>query len=264
LWRAAQDFNGENSTKNAFVLKDHLDTSFPWPYVQIAGVSSLDEALLCAGVGATALGFTLALPSGVHDGLTTAKAAKIIKRLPSGILPVVITYLREADSASDLANQVGAEAVQFHGGLPESQLLRFRRLCPGLKTIGLVTVKDESSIQTAASLSPPLWDAIILDSFHPETGRTGATGLTHDWAVSAAIVRKSPLPVILAGGLNPGNVADAIATVRPYGVDAHTGLENPDGARNFDKIRAFITASRAALRRLSPRNTPHSSCNGPH
>lgn len=232
------------------MLKDHRDNPFPTPYVQIAGVSSLDEALLCAGVGATALGFTLALPSGVHDGLTVAKTAKIIKRLPPRILPVVITYLRDADSAADLANQVGAGAVQFHGGMPEPELQRFRRLCPGLKTIGLVTVKDESSIQSAASFRPPFWDAVILDSFHPETGRTGATGLTHDWAVSAAVARRSPLPVILAGGLNPDNVAYAIAIVRPYGVDAHTGLENPDGARNFDKIRAFVTASRAALRLL--------------
>ncbi len=76
-------------------------------------------------------------------------------------------------------------------------------------------------------------DAIILDTYDPETGRGGATGKTHDWDLSRAIVEAVAAPVILAGGLTPANVAEAVRRVRPWGVDVHTGVEEPDGTRSL-------------------------------
>lgn len=197
------------------------------------------------------MGFTLGLPHGVHDGLTSQKAAFIVSRLSEDILPVVITYLTSADAVCRLVHVVRGAAIQLHGGMNETELRRFRSMCPNVRTIGRVTVAGEHAIKNAIQFRPPLWDAIILDSSDPRTGRIGATGLVHDWGVSARIVKAALLPVILAGGLNPDNVAEAIERVRPHGVDAHTGLEEPDGTRNFAKIKGFARAATKAFQRNS-------------
>jgi phosphoribosylanthranilate isomerase len=226
---------------------------YPWPpRIQAAGVSTLEEALFCHKVGVDAIGFTLGLPDGPHDGLTPEKAGAIAADLPPGVLPVVITYVDRANAACELAIITKSEAIQFHGGISEKDLVNFRRNCPDVRTIGRVTVVGQESIEEAASFKQPLWDAIILDSLDPRTGRKGATGLTHDWSLSTEIVRIASVPVILAGGLNPENVAEAIRKVQPHGVDAHTGLEDGNGTRSFDKIKAFAEAALDAFESLSP------------
>jgi phosphoribosylanthranilate isomerase len=85
---------------------------------------------------------------------------------------------------------------------------------------------------------------LILDTYDPVTGRHGATGKTHDWSLSRQIVLQSRRPVILAGGLTEANVGDAIRAVRPWAVDVHTGVEDADGTRNFDKLRSFIARAK--------------------
>ncbi|MBI5248654.1 MAG: phosphoribosylanthranilate isomerase [Desulfomonile tiedjei] len=229
------------------MTQDSIQDNWP-PKIQIAGVSSLQEARFCRNAGVEAVGFTLELPRGPHDGLTTDKAASIIRALPEGLLPVIITYLNSAQAAFKLMAATSGQAVQFHGGIPVSELQVFRRLCPEIRTIGRVTVMGEESLIAAAEFKAPLWDAIILDSSDPATGKIGATGKTHDWSISAQIVRAATVPVILAGGLKPDNVRQAILTVRPHGVDAHTGVENPDGTRDFVKILNFASSAMAAFR----------------
>lgn len=221
------------------------------PRVQIAGVSSLEEALFCYRTGVEALGFTLELPTGIHDGLTRQAAAQIIEALPNGILPVVITYLGTAQDASALIKETRCRAIQFHGSINPDEVRRFRDLLPEVRTIGRVTVSSSAAIAAARQLAPPEWDAIILDSIDPRTGQIGATGLTHDWSISRAIAEVVRIPVILAGGLTPDNVEEAIALARPAAVDVHTGIENPDGTRSFSKIHAFTKKALQALSRWS-------------
>jgi phosphoribosylanthranilate isomerase len=230
------------------------------PRVQVAGVSSLEEALLCCKAGVGALGFTLGLPYGIHDDLTEDKARSIILKLPGNVLPVLITYISTANEACRLARYTGASAVQFHGGVSSRELLAFRDACPHTRTIARVTVADEQAVEEAARFQAPLWDAIILDSFDPDTGRRGATGIMHDWSISARIVQVSIVPVILAGGLRPDNVAEAIQAVHPHAVDAHTGLEEADGTRSPAKIAAFAEAALEAFELVFPvSNQPHTS-----
>jgi phosphoribosylanthranilate isomerase len=216
----------------------------------VAGVSSREEALFCRSVGVDALGFTLELPTGIHDGLDRSAARKIIEELPSDVLPVVITYLDTAKNASELVQEIAVKAIQFHGGIIQRELERFRDAAPAIKTIGRISVTDRTAVAMADLFLPPLWDAVILDSYDPVTGKLGATGLTHDWTISAEIVRAAKVPVILAGGLTPENVAQAIVAVQPAGVDAHSGVENEDGSRNFQKIRAFAQAAQEAFRQI--------------
>ncbi len=213
------------------------------PKIQIAGVSSPEEAVFCAHAGVDAIGLTLELPGGIHDGLTWERAATIVRKLHERVWKVVITYLKSFDEISDLIDVVRPDAVQFHGGISTQQLLLFRKKYPTIKTIARVTVLNEDSIAVAAGFDSMLWDSIILDSMDPITGRLGATGIPHDWSLSSRIVKASVLPVILAGGLTPENVAEAISKAMPAGVDAHTGIENSDGSRNFGKIEAFARAA---------------------
>ena len=246
---STQQPSGENPQERNGIPKQEIMRKEPaWPpKVQVAGVSSLEEALLCHRVGVHAVGFTLELPSGIHDGLTTEIAASIVEQLPRDLLVVLITYLDTAEAAAALVRRINADAVQFHGGISDQELRVFKNQCPDVRTIGRVTVAGEAAIADAQRSTPPLWDALILDSHDPGTGRIGATGRVHDWSISSRIVKAARVPVILAGGLNPGNVAAAIRSVRPHGVDAHTGLEEPDGTRRFEKIRAFAQSALAAF-----------------
>jgi len=212
--------------------------------VQIAGLSSLDDALDAERAGADALGFTVRLPTGVHDGLTDAKARGIIAALPPFVTSVAITYVDSARAAVDLCRYLGVGALQLHGPFPTQELPLIRAALPHLKLIRAVHVTGPEAIAQARALERRV-DALILDTYDPSTGRHGATGKTHDWSISRQIVTQVRVPVILAGGLTPENVADAIRAVRPWGVDVHTGVERSDGTRDPVALRAFIARAKA-------------------
>jgi len=207
--------------------------------VQIAGVSSVEEAVWSERAGADALGFTLRLPTGPHDDLTEARARSIVAALPPFISSVLITYIDNAREAVDLCRYLGVDTLQLHGKFPMQELPFIRAALPHLKFITVVHVTGADAVSAARSLERRV-DAIILDTYDPATGRGGATGLKHDWNLSRTIVDAVRVPVILAGGLTPDNVADAILAVRPWGVDVHTGVEDSNGRRDFAKIQAFI------------------------
>lgn len=213
--------------------------------VQIAGVSTLEEALEAERAGADAVGFTLRLPTGVHDDLTEARARSIVSCLPPFLATVCITYVETAREAADLCRYVGVGVVQLHGAFPVGELPLLRAAMPNLKIIKAVHVTGPEALQEARPYVRQV-DALILDTYDPATGRGGATGKTHDWNVSRQLVEQLQTPIILAGGLTPENVAEAIRAVRPWAVDVHTGVENPDGTRNFARLREFVRAAKHA------------------
>lgn len=213
--------------------------------IQVAGVSSLEEALFLERLGVDALGFTVRLPEGVHDGLTEAKARSIIQALPPFVTSVAITYVSDARSALELARYLGVTALQLHGDFPASELEMVRVAAPHLKMIRAVSVVGPEALAVARSWERRV-DALILDTYDPVTGRRGATGKTHDWTLSAEIVRNVRVPVILAGGLTARNVGDAIRAVNPWAVDTHTGVEDAQGHRDFAAMEAFVEAVRRA------------------
>ena len=108
-----------------------------------------------------------------------------------------------------------------------------------------VPVLNEASLTQAQNLSEAA-DYLLLDSAHPQSGQVGATGLVHDWALSRRIVESCSTPSILAGGLGPANVREAIEAVRPYGVDSETHTSRDDDRRRKDpeKVRLFIEWAR--------------------
>jgi phosphoribosylanthranilate isomerase len=134
--------------------------------------------------------------------------------------------------------------VQLHGPLAPSAAARLRQLRPEwLLMKSIVVGRDDVS---SAGGFAAFIDAFLTDTYDPSTGASGATGLTHDWALSAALARQLDRPLVLAGGLNPGNVAEGIRAVGPWGVDVHTGVEDAAGAKCPERLARFVAAARRA------------------
>ena len=209
--------------------------------IQIAGIRDLREASVLAESGAGFLGFPLRLDYHRPD-LSEAEARKIIAVLPEAVTPVLITYLTKAKEVIDFCDYLGVGWVQLHGYISADELAELKEIRPGLQVIKSLIVRGGNieGLSAEVEIYQAFADYFITDTYDEATGASGATGKTHDWEVSRRIVEISPKPVILAGGLNPENVAEAIKIVRPAGVDVHTGVEGPDGRKDGEKVRRFI------------------------
>ncbi len=218
--------------------------------IQIAGVIDRSEADLLVSLGVNMLGFPQGLGDGRED-LGVEEASDIIGSLPSSAVAVCITYLHMAEDISDLCQRLHTPWVQLHGKAEAYEVVRLRQMCPGLGIIKSLIVHPVGigNLANEINIFEPIVDAFITDTFDPETGRSGATGKTHDWRISRKVVESTRRPVILAGGLTATNVADAIAAVRPAAVDAHTGVEGPDGRKDVGTVRLFVQRARQALAR---------------
>lgn len=217
--------------------------------IQAAGVIDQEEASLLIGCGVQYLGFPLRLPINTPD-LSEPDAAQIISSIAPPSYAVVITYLNKCSQIIDFCQSMGVAVVQLHGDVNTSELKKLKATNPSLCVIKSLVV-GKSSINELCDLierSAPFVDAYITDTFDPSTGASGATGKIHDWSISRRFVEDSPRPVILAGGLNPGNVRSAILKVRPAGVDAHTGLENASGRKDKDLVKNFVTEAQEGFR----------------
>ncbi|HKJ16971.1 MAG TPA: phosphoribosylanthranilate isomerase [Xanthomonadales bacterium] len=216
--------------------------------IQIAGVIDQADAERIIESGADMLGFPLGLKDGRED-LGVEEAAKIVERTSSRVTSVCITYLDNAAEIAALCNQLGARWVQLHGPVELSQIEHLKAIDPDLGIIKSLIVRPdfENALLSEVKKFEPIVDAFITDTYDPETGRTGATGKTHDWAVSRKLVRLTEVPVILAGGLTPDNVSQAIDQVRPFAVDVHTGVENIDGFKSRKLVEEFVRSAIGAL-----------------
>jgi len=226
--------------------------SFHEPFVQIAGVIDWLEAEMLLAAGCTCLGFPLRLPVNQTDH-SEEEARDIICRLPAAVVSVLICYEQQATEIARFADYLGVAAVQLHGDIELAELAALRRCRPDLAVIKSLIVRADAEIQgfvTRMHTQSPYVDAFILDSYNSVTGATGATGLVHDWSVSRALVRQSPRPVIMAGGLTPANVEQAITTIRPAGVDAHTGVEGTDGRKDPALVRGFLLSVQAGFQAI--------------
>jgi phosphoribosylanthranilate isomerase len=216
--------------------------------IQVAGIRSPQEADMLVECGVDYLGFPFRLDYHSED-ISEAEAAKIISQLPESVKAVVITYLNQAEEISDLMKILGASVVQLHGVISIEEITKLKSEMPEIRIIkSLIIGRDPFSVlldwvgEFAAVI-----DAFITDTYDPLTGASGATGRTHDWEISRKIVRISPKPVILAGGLAPENVKEAILKVKPAGVDVHTGIENSEGYKDKDRVVKFVSEAREAF-----------------
>lgn len=221
--------------------------------IHVAGVIDAEEAAMLVDCGVPFLGFPLVL--GYHrEDLGIDEAAAIVARLGDRSSFFLITYLSNAAAIDALCRRLDVGMVQLHADIAISELIELRKKAPRLRIIKSLIVRsgnDESLVRAVARFTPHV-DAFLTDTFDPKTGASGATGKTHDWAVSRRLVDLSPKPVILAGGLTASNVRDAITRVRPSGVDVHTGVEGEDGRKRRDLVMRFVSEARAGFGIVHP------------
>ncbi|HJJ50638.1 MAG TPA: phosphoribosylanthranilate isomerase [Methanocorpusculum sp.] len=210
---------------------------------KICGTGSFADLKCAVDAGADAIGFLMGITHKTQDAVSPEEASAMIKTLPPFIEPVAVTHLQEADSIIDIVQRSRCTTLQIQNTISFEDVAMIQDVLPHIRIIKAVHVMDTSAIKTAEEVTAYA-DAIILDTRTPE--RLGGTGLTHDWSISAKIVQASNIPVILAGGLTPENVATAIHQVQPYAVDVHTGVKR-NNVRDAEKTKAFVEAAHTTI-----------------
>lgn len=205
--------------------------------IKICGIMNRTELSLALRSGADALGFVVEIDSSRHS-LTAEQAGRLIREVPLFNQSVAVIAPKDVDGAAGLAEASGADVLQVHGSLGPSDLLELKSRVNQKIVAALNPETDPVEVQRMADVA----DAILLDTF--AGGVLGGTGRVHDWERSARLAAALNVPVILAGGLHPGNVAEAIRRVRPYAVDASSGLETA-GRKDEEKMARFVREVRA-------------------
>jgi phosphoribosylanthranilate isomerase len=209
------------------------------PKIKICCISSIAEADMAIGHGASALGLVGNMPSGpgvISDELI----AGIARQVPATIGTFLLTSETAATAIISHQQKVATNTIQIVDALTEGTYQQIREALPGIKLVQVIHVLDESSIDEALQLAEDV-DMVLLDSGNPNLAIKvlGGTGKQHDWQLSRKIVAQSKIPVFLAGGLNPGNVQQAIETVQPHGLDLCSGVRT-DGQLDPRKLEMFF------------------------
>ena len=201
--------------------------------VKVCCISSLEEASLAIRCGADALGLVGEMPSGpgvIDDDLAREIAASI----PPTVESFLLTSRTSGEQIADHVEHCGTTTVQIVQQIDPREYETIIERLPRVRRVQVIHVEDATAIDLIGRYEPFV-HAFLLDSGRPnaEVAELGGTGRTHDWGVSSEFVRRSSKPVFLAGGLNPGNVTDAIAAVAPFGVDLCSGVRSGDHSTSY-------------------------------
>lgn len=223
--------------------------------IKVCGVTSTDDAMAAAAAGADCIGLNFCTRS--PRSVEMRRAAEIVQVLPRGVVKVGVFVDAPLGEIRDVADRLRLDLVQLHGDEPpelladlgERPVIRAFR-CGAEGLAHLVHYLDQCRRLQA------LPQMVLLDS--PRTGGFGGTGQLADWQ-SAKQYHDTAIgpPLVLAGGLDPGNVAQAIATVRPAAVDTASGVESSPGQKDRGKVAAFVAAAQAAFAGLGSARRPN-------
>ncbi|WP_223787808.1 phosphoribosylanthranilate isomerase [Marinicella meishanensis] len=214
------------------------------PHLKVCCISSLAEAELAIELGADVLGLVGHMPSGPGI-ITDDLAARITAAVPPHIETFLLTSQTTAAGVIAHHQTVGSTAIQLVDELPAGAHAIIRKALPGVRLVQVLHVTGPETLAQALAVVHDV-DALLLDSGNPDlqVKELGGTGRTHDWSVSQQIVQHSPVPVFLAGGLNPDNVQNAIKQVQPHGLDLCSGVRTDDQLDRA-KLTAFIQQVRS-------------------
>lgn len=215
--------------------------------IKICGIRNDSDLKAALSASPDAVGFLVGQVHPSPDFILACTARRLAKSLPPFVQPWLVTHLSKPEEILDLADAAAIHNIQLHGGSTPEEVSRIRdALPPCAKLVRAVHPEQQDAFYKYAEFVP-LIDAFLIDTLNPKTGQVGGTGLTGNWIRAARFVQESPLPVILAGGLTPANVARAIERVRPYAVDVNTGVKNSaDRTESAPLCRAFVKAARMA------------------
>jgi phosphoribosylanthranilate isomerase len=211
--------------------------------LKVCCIASIAEAELAVSAGANALGLVSAMPSG--PGVVADSIIREVAQWARGrARTFLLTSRTDPGAIAEQLRDLQPHTVQIVDALPTGAHERLRELAPAVRIVQVIHVRSTADVDEACSIAPFV-DELLLDSGNPAAAvkELGGTGRVHDWTLSARIVKESGVPVWLAGGLRAENVADAIAQVRPHGLDVCSGVR-----RNGDLDAARLSALAHAMR----------------
>jgi phosphoribosylanthranilate isomerase len=211
------------------------------PRIKICCIQSFEEARLAIDHGASAVGLVSAMPSG-PGVIAEERIAEIADAVPPPIGTFLLTSLRSADEIIAQQRRCRTNTIQICDTLADGTHRDIRRALPGIALVQVIHVTGEKSIREAVAVAGEV-DALLLDSGRPSlpVKELGGTGRTHDWQISRRIRASANVPVYLAGGLTPANVATAVREVGPFALDVCNGVRT-DGKLDEAKLKAFFGA----------------------
>ncbi len=215
--------------------------------VKICGITRPEDARLAVEAGADLIGMVFYPPSPRAVTLEQARAiVATVRSLNPQVRVVAVTVNAPTGLLRALWEQVGVDWIQFHGDEPPARVAQFAPR--GFKALRMGPHTSFTSALAYAAAGPPEGPRLLVDAAVP--GRYGGTGRTTDWDLARRLAERVPL--LLAGGLTPENVAAAVRAVRPWGVDVSSGVEAAPGRKDPAKVRAFVARARAALEEVVP------------
>jgi phosphoribosylanthranilate isomerase len=214
--------------------------------VKICCMASIEEAWLAIDLGASALGFVSRMPSGPGP-IEEQLIAEIVATVPPGIATFLLTCETTAEPIIAQQRLTRVNTLQLVDDVEDGTYATLRRELPGISIVQVIHVVGDESVEDAMRAAEHV-DALLLDSGRPNLAikELGGTGRVHDWSVSRQIRDKSPVPVYLAGGLNPSNAEEAIRAVEPFALDVCSGLRT-DGKLDAGKAETFMTQVKATV-----------------
>ncbi len=198
--------------------------------VKVCGIMNGSDLECALSGGADAVGFIVEIEGSRHR-ISAEAARDLVMKVPVFVKSVAVIAPHSVDEAMALAHKTNADLLQIHGTLGLKDLTALKDSIH--QKIITAVPSGSNDVYSLAMVA----DAVLLDTF--KDGKLGGTGKTHDWNLSAAIARDLKAPVILAGGLNPSNVAEAIRKVGPYAVDVSSGVET-EGRKDPEKVADFV------------------------
>jgi phosphoribosylanthranilate isomerase len=203
-------------------------------------MASVEEAWMAIEAGASAVGLVSAMPSGPGP-IPEDLIAEIAATIPPGVSSFLLTCLQDAASIIEQQRRLRVNTIQICDRLTQGSYHDLRDALPGISLVQVVHVTGPEAVDEAIAVAPHV-DAILLDSGNQSLAikELGGTGRTHDWSLSRKIREAIEVPLFLAGGLNPSNVAAAIREVQPFGIDVCSGLRT-EGHLDREKLKEFFT-----------------------
>ena len=214
--------------------------------VKICCIASIAEAWMAIEHGASAVGLVSAMPSGPGP-IPESLIAEIAARIPPAVASFLLTCKPDVASIIDQQRRLRVNTIQICDRLVEGSYEDLRTALPGVSIVQVIHVTGPESVEEAQSIAPKV-DAILLDSGNQtlKVKELGGTGRTHNWNLSRTIRETIDVPLFLAGGLRAENVAEAIRTAEPFGIDVCSGVRT-DGRLDKEKLRDFFAAITTSL-----------------
>lgn len=203
--------------------------------VKACGTTCEGDLEAAVDAGADAVGLIAEVPVDTHREISPERARSLAAAAPPFVTTVIVTMPETPEEAIELVEHVGTDAVQLHGTLEPDEVASVRE---AVDTTVLVALEAGETDAATAEAYDAVADGLLVDT--PAVDGGGGTGETHDWELTRELAADLDSPLVLAGGLTPENVTDAVRALEPFAVDVASGIENAEGRTDPEAIRTFV------------------------